>query len=112
MNATARTARQILNARRAEAKAHRQGLHTLKSHCLAAGLDDTTAGSIAGALRGKAKATGVTGRKSRMVRMAECGVVPVKGGRRYSAAEFQILAHAYKPRAAKYIAAKAQLLSV
>lgn len=112
MNATARTARQIIAARRAAAKAHKAGQHTLKSHCLKAGLTDEIAGSVAGALRGKAKSTGVTGCPSRVVRMTEAGTRPVRGARRFTATEFLILAHAYKPRAAKYVAARAQLLAV
>lgn len=112
MNAKARTARQITTARRAAAKAHKAGRHTLKSHCLQAGLVDEIAGSVAGALRGKTKTTGVTGCLSRMVRLTETGTRPVKGGRRFTQAEFRTLVAAYKPRAAKYVAAREQLLSV
>lgn len=112
MNATARTARQIIAARRAAAKAHKVGQHTLKSHCLKAGLTDEIAGSVAGALRSKTQTTGVTGCKSRMVRLTAEGVRPVRGARRFTTAEFLVLAHAYKPRAAKYVAARETLLTV
>lgn len=111
MNATARTARQIIKARRAEAKAHRQGLHTLTSHAIRAGVAEADASGVAGALRSKGKLLGVCGHTALMVRKTSNGVRPVKGAKRYSKGEFLTLATAYNPRAAKYVAAKAQLLS-
>lgn len=106
MNANSRNARRIVKARRDATKAHAKGLHTLKSHALRAGLDDDLAGGAAGALRSKAKATGVTGCGAYMVRKTAAGIRPVKGARRYSKIEFASLVAAYKPRAAKYVAAK------
>jgi hypothetical protein len=112
MNASSRTARQIIKARRAAAKDNAKGLHTLKSHCLRAGLNDDLAGGVAGALRSKGKSCGITGRAAVMVRQTAAGVRPVKGARRFSRVEFQTLAAAYNPRAAKYVAAREQLLSI
>ncbi len=111
MNASSRAARQIIKARRSEAKAHSMGLHTLASHTLRAGVTDEFASSIAGALRSKGKATGVTGCTAFMVRRTAQGVRPVRNARRYSKSEFLILAHAYNPRATKYVAARELLLS-
>lgn len=112
MNAKARTARQIIKGRRQATKAHAAGQHTLKSHCLRAGLDAKTAGGVAGALRTKAKVTGVRGVQAHMMRRAEEGMVPVRGARRYSREEFLTLAHAYRPVAPQYKAAKAALIAV
>jgi hypothetical protein len=109
MNATARTARQIVKARRAEAKAHRQGLHTLTSHALRAGVAAEDAAGIGNAIRAKAKTLGVCGHTALMVRRTEAGTVPVKGAKRYTKADIERLLTAYNPRAAKYVAAKAQL---
>lgn len=112
MNASSRNARRIIKARRDAVKAHAKGLHTLKSHCLAAGLADTVAASVAGALRGKAKATGVTGTPAVMVRKTDAGVCYVRNAKRYDAAQFQKLVKAYNPRAKAYVLAREQLLSV
>lgn len=113
MKNSSRNARRIIKARRDAVKAHAKGLHTLKSHCLAAGLTDELAGGVAGALRSKAKATGVTGCAAVMVRKAADGQVRfVKNARRYDAVQFAVLAAAYAPRAPKYVAARQQLLSV
>ena len=111
MNATARTARQIIKARRNEAKAHKLGLHTLTSHAIRAGVAETDASGVSGALRSKGKTLGVCGLTALMVRKTDKGVRPVRGAKRYTKAEFLALATAYNPRAAKYVAAKAQLLT-
>lgn len=114
MNASSRTARQILKARRAESAAARKP-HTLKSHCLRSGLDESIAGGVAGALRSKGKTCGITGTAARMFRRNAAGQKlwrqPVKNARRFSVDEFQSLATAYSPRAAKYVAAREALLS-
>jgi stage V sporulation protein SpoVS len=112
MNASSRNARRIVKARRAATKDHRKGLHTLKSHALRAGLDDSVAGGVAGALRSKGKACGITGRAAIIARRTDKGVKMVKGARRFTQDEFLALATAYNPRAAKYVAAREQLLSV
>ena len=115
MNASARTARQIIRNRRAENRAAKKP-HTLKSHCLRAGLDDSLAGGVAGALRSKGKACGITGTAARMFRRNAAGQKlwkqPVKNARRFTQDEFLALATAYNPRATKYVAAREQLLSV
>lgn len=108
MNATATTARRIIKARRAASKAHKQGLHTLKSHCIKAGIEETVADAVAGALRPKAKGLGCT---SYMVRKSAAGVVPVRGGKRYSKADVLAAAAAYRPRVATYKDARDLLLS-
>lgn len=112
MNATARTARQIIKARKAAAKDAAKGLHTLASHARKAGLDETLAGSVAGALRTKRTTCGIQGKAAVMVRpVTGGGVVPVKGGRRFTKGEFLTLAHAYSPRAARLVAAREVLLA-
>ena len=115
MNASARTARQIVRDRRAAARAAKKP-HTLKSHCLRAGLDNETAGGVAGALRSKGKACGITGQAARMFRKNAAGQklwkAPVKNARRFTPGEFKAIAAAYNPRAAKYVAARELLLSV
>ena len=112
MNASSRNARRIIKARRDANKAHRAGLHTLKSHCLAAGLADDIAGGVAGALRSKAKQCAVASHKAVMVRKTDKGIRFVKGARRYDAFAFLTLAQAYAPRAPKYVAARKQLLGI
>lgn len=111
MNANARTARRVIKARRNEMKAHRAGLHTLASHAIRAGVAESDASGVAGALRSKGKSLGVCGHTALMVRKTDKGVRPVKGAKRFTKDEFRTLAAAYNPRAAKYVAAKAQLLS-
>ncbi len=114
MNATARRARQIIRDRRAANRAAKKS-HTLKSHCLRSGLDNTLAGGIAGALRSKSKACGITGKAVRMFRRNAAGhkmwKQPVKGARRFTKGEFLKLVAAYSPRATKYVAARQLLLS-
>lgn len=114
MNARSRTARQIIVTRRAASRAAKKP-HTLKSHCLRAGLDGSTAGSVAGALRAKSKVCGIAGREVRMFRRNHAGQKmwkqPVTNARRYSHDEFRTLASAYSPRAAKYAAARQSLLA-
>lgn len=111
MKQSARTARQIIKARRNETKAHRQGLHTLTSHAIRAGVIETDASGVAGALRSKGKTLGVCGHTALMVRKTANGVRPVRGAKRFTKDEFRTLAAAYNPRAAKYVAAREQLLT-
>ena len=99
------------SGRKDATRAHAKNLHTLKSHALRAGLDDSTASSVAGALRTKAKETGVTGTPATMVRKTDSGVCFVRNARRYSAADFRKLAAAYNPRAARFVAAREILIS-
>lgn len=109
MNRTARTARRIVKARRAEAKAHRAGLHTLTSHALAAGVAPEDAAGIGNAIRAKAKTLGICGHTALMVRRTEAGTVPVRGAKRYARQDVAAMLNGYNPRAAKYVAAKAKL---
>lgn len=111
MNATARTARQIVKARRNEAKAHKLGLHTLTSHALRAGVAEADAAGIGNAVRAKAKSLGVCGHVALMVRRTENGTRPVRGAKRYSKADVAALLTGYNPRAAKYVTAKTQMLA-
>lgn len=111
MNASSRTARQIVKARRAAAKDTRKGLHTLASHARKAGLADTVATSVAGALRSKTKVCGISGKAAVMYRQTPNGAKLVKNARRFSRDEFLTLATAYSPRAKAYVAARESLLA-
>lgn len=111
MNQRSRAARNIVKARRAAARDHKAGRHTLASHAIQAGLDESTASGVAGALRAKAKQIGVTGFTTFMVRRTEGVARPVKGGRRFTVSQFRTLVQAYKPRAARFVEARAALLS-
>lgn len=111
MNASSRTARRIVKARRDAVKAHRKGLHTLASHARMAGVFDNDASGVGGALRAKAKTIGIDGETAIMVRKTSTGVCFVRGARRYSKAQVANLAAAYRPRVAKYALARRQLLA-
>ena len=78
-------------------------------------MDDSLAGGIAGALRSKGKACGITGTAVRMFRTNTIGQKlwkrPVRNARRFTAAEFAALATAYNPRAPKLVAARELLLA-
>jgi hypothetical protein len=114
MNATTRTARQILRNRRQENRAAKRP-HTLASHALRAGLDADVASGVSGSLRSKGKQINVTGTAVRMFRKNADGQKiwrrPVKNARRYTIVEFAKLVAAYKPRAARYVAARTTLLA-
>lgn len=114
MNATARTARQIIKARRNETAAAKRP-HTLASHALRAGVPADHASGVAGGLRAKGKQCGITGTAARMFRRNAAGQKlwrqPVKGARRYTMTQVAALAHAYNPRAAKTVAAREALLA-
>lgn len=111
MNSKARAARQIVKARRSETKAHRAGLHTLTSHAIRAGVDVKDAAGIGNAIRAKAKTLGVCGHTAILVRRTADGVRPVKNAKRYSRADVALLLAGYKPRAAKFVVAREQLLA-
>ncbi len=114
MKQSARTARQIIKTRRAEAAAAKRP-HTLASHARRAGVNESDASGVAGALRSKGRTTGITGCPVRMFRRNATGQkmwkAPVKGARRYTKDEFLTLASAYRPRLDRYVTARAQLLS-
>ena len=109
MTAKTRTARRILAQRtrtnRAAAKIRRQGVATLATHCVAAGLGIKEARSVAGSLRKNADKAGVTGR---------AGVSYAKNAKarsctRYTPAEVAAIAVIYRPRKAAYKTAAAKL---
>lgn len=114
MNAKARAARQIRKTRATEARNTRRS-HTLASHGRLAGLTASDASSIGGALRAKGKVCGVTGTAARLFRRNAAGQKlwrqPVAGARRYTTAEFAILAGAYNPRAPRLVEARKTLLA-
>lgn len=113
MNSKARAARQIVKTRRAElADAKRP--HTLASHARRAGVDALTASGIAAPLRNQQKKTGITGCGHRVFRTDQNGQKmwrkPVDNARRYTRTEVATLLAAYKPRAAKFVAARELML--
>jgi hypothetical protein len=114
MNDRARAARQIIRDRSAEHRAARKP-HTLASHARRAGVFTNDVSGVAGALRAKGKACGVTGTPARVFRRNADGQKlwrkPVKGARRYTLAEFAELTSAYRPRAEKYVMARTQMLA-
>src|SRR5258708_2250896 len=111
MNATARTARQIIRNRtataHAKARVARKGLATLATYATAAGLNRKEAASVAGSLRSSAKKLGITG---------AAGVAFRKGMRRvcrrFTPSQIHTVAVAYKPRKAAYLAARNSLISI
>lgn len=109
MNARATAARRIIKARRNEAKAHKAGLHTVTSHALRAGISPEDAAGIGNAIRAKAKVLGVTGATAHIVRRTEAGITWAKNAKRYTVADIALLLTGYRPRLAKYVAAKAAL---
>lgn len=114
MNKTSRTARQIVKARRDAARNARRS-HTLASHGRLAGLDESTASAVGGALRAKTKVCGITGEAARLFRRNRAGQKlwrkPVTGARRFTSAEVAALAAAYSPIAPKYKAARQTVLA-
>lgn len=106
MNAKARTARQIIKARRNAAKAHRAGLHTLTSHAIRAGVPAEDAAGVGNAIRAKAKSLGVCGHTAIIVRKTAEGVRPVRGAKRYDRRDIALMLLGYNPRAARFKAAK------
>lgn len=108
MIATNRSRRQILKTRtraqRAAAKIRREGVATLATHCLAAGLPIREARTVAGSLRRNAYAAGINGIDSRTHagrHMRYC--------QRYTPAQVAVIALRYKPRKPAYRTAAARL---
>jgi 7-keto-8-aminopelargonate synthetase-like enzyme len=108
MIASNRTRRATLKARtrthRAAAKIRRQGVATLATHCIAAGLPVREARSVAGSLRKNATKANVTGTPS----------VSYTHGRartctRYTPAQVARIATVYRPRKPAYKTAAARL---
>jgi hypothetical protein len=109
MNATTRNARQILRQRtrthRATAKIRRQGVATLATHCVAAGLGIKEARTVAGSLRKNANKAGVTGTAG----ISYAKRIPARTCTRYSPAEVARIAVVYRPRKPAYKACAARL---
>lgn len=108
MNAATRNARQIIRQRtrtqRAAAKIRRQGVATLATHCIAAGLGVKEARTVASSLRknaAKANATGTPSISYTHGRARQCT--------RYTPAEVTAIAVIYRPRKPAYKAVAAKL---
>ncbi|MFE2850577.1 hypothetical protein ACFXJO_05515 [Streptomyces lavendulae] len=108
MNAKARTARRILRDRtrtqRAASRIARQGVGTLATHCIAAGLGIREARTVAGSLRknaAKANVTGTPGISYTRGRARACT--------RYTQAEVARIAVIYRPRKTVYKVVAARL---
>lgn len=109
MTAATRTRRNTLKTRarqtRATAKIRRQGIATLATHCVAAGLGIREARTVAGSLRKNADKAGVTGTP---------GISYAKNAKartctRYTPAEVAAIAVIYRPRKPAYKLAAAKL---
>jgi hypothetical protein len=86
----------------------------MASHAITAGLDANTASGIGGALRAKAKQQGSDCRRVLVTRTAK-GKLP-KGSHkrvayRYHRTQVLTALHAYNPRAARFVVAKATMLA-
>lgn len=108
MNASTRTARRVLAQRtrtnRAAAKIRRQGVGTLATHCIAAGLGVKEARTVASSLRknaAKANVTGTPGTSYTHGRARQCT--------RYTRAEVAAIAVIYRPRKTAYKVAALRL---
>ena len=108
MIATNRTRRATLKTRtrtqRAAAKIRRQGVATLATHCVAAGLGIKEARTVAGSLRknaAKANVTGQAGVSYTHGRAHQC--------RRFTPREVALICLQYKPRKPAYRLAAAKL---
>lgn len=113
MNAKARAARQTLR-QRSTANRDARRPHTLASHLLIRGASPSDANCVAGALRGKAKTLGITGRRS-LVCKTSAGKLPKRAPKRpctrYTDRQFLTLIAAYNPRAARFVAVRASILA-
>ncbi|MEU1273003.1 hypothetical protein [Streptomyces sp. NPDC005799] len=98
------TLRQRARTRRATAKIRREGVATLATHAVAAGLSIKEAASVAGSLRdkvSKAGVVGITGRTFRKGASRPCT--------RYTPADVAALVAYYRPRKPAYRLAAAKL---
>lgn len=113
MNAKARTARQTLRTR-TRANRDARHPHTLASHLITRGATPSDASCVAGALRGKARALGITGRRS-LTSKTSAGKLPKRAPKRpcirYTDRQFLTLITAYSPRAARFVAIRAAVLA-
>ena len=103
-----RTARRTLRQRsattRAAAKIRREGVATLATHAVAAGLGMKEAAAVAGSLRDKTEKAGVVGTPGRSFRKGAA-----RPCTRYTAREVAALVALYRPRRAAYKLAAARL---
>ncbi|MFF0166796.1 hypothetical protein [Streptomyces prasinus] len=90
---------------RAAARIRRNGVGTLASHCMAAGLAPKEARSVAGTLRKTAKTLGITGIPARI----HAGRKMRGDCRRYTPAQVARIAVKYRPRKPAYKLAAAKL---
>ncbi|MEU0979046.1 hypothetical protein ABZ488_07485 [Streptomyces griseus] len=101
MIASNRTRRAALRARqtanRAAARIRRNGVGTLATHCLAAGLTPREAQSVASSLRKNAKKAGVAGVVGRTFRKGAARICT-----RYTRAAVALIAAIYRPRKPAY----------
>ncbi|WP_441251175.1 hypothetical protein [Kitasatospora sp. McL0602] len=108
MNASARTARQILRDRtrtqRAAARITRRGTGTLTTHAVAQGLTTRDARSVAGSLRKAAAKLAITGSAVRVHAGRQ-----MRNARHYTPAQVAQLAATYRPRKAEYKTVAAKL---
>ncbi|MGW4834750.1 hypothetical protein [Streptomyces globisporus] len=108
MIASNRTRRATLRARqaanRAAARIRRNGVGTLATHCLAAGLTPRQARTVAGSLRKNATKAGVIGVVGRAFRKGAARVCT-----RYTRAAVALIAAIYRPRKAAYRLAATKL---
>jgi hypothetical protein len=103
-----RTRRQVIKARaaqtRAAAKIRRNGVGTLASHCIAAGLPTREARTVAASLRKNAPKAGVTGQPGTSYRKGAARTCI-----RYTPREVAAIAVIYRPRKPAYRIAAARL---
>jgi hypothetical protein len=108
MTAANRTRRATIKARtrtnRATAKIRREGVATLATHAIAAGLRTKEAASVAGSLRDKTEKAGVIGVAGRSFRKGAA-----RPCTRYTAREVAALVALYRPRKPAYKLAAAKL---
>lgn len=98
------TLRQRTRQTRAAAKIRREGVATLATHVIAAGLGAKEATSVAGSLRDKTEKAGVTGIAGRAFRKGAA-----RPCTRYTRADVAALVAYYRPRKPAYRIAAAKL---
>lgn len=109
MLSSTRTRRAAIKARtrttRAAQRIRRNGVGTLATHCMAAGLPPREARSVAGTLRKTAKKLNIVGAPARI----HAGRHMRGDCRRYTPAQVAAIAVAYRPRKPAYKLAAARL---
>lgn len=110
MNAKARTARQIVKARRTETRDARRP-HTMISHAIRAGVPAADAKAVGGVLRLHGKKSEVPCKKGLVKRTANGKTQRGQVCYRYSKSGVVQALRTYKPRAERFIAARSLLLA-